>query len=69
VIKGDKFVVETGVAVDTAAEKERINKELEYIKGFIQSVTNKLSNEKFVAGAPAQVIDNDARSWPMEKPN
>jgi valyl-tRNA synthetase len=61
VIRGDKFIVETGVAIDTEAEKERINKELEYIKGFIQSVNNKLSNEKFVAGAPPQVIDNERK--------
>lgn len=42
--------------VDTAKEREALQKELDYTRGFLMSVDKKLSNEKFVAGAPAQVI-------------
>ena len=38
------------------AEKEKIEKELEYTKGFLTSVQRKLQNEKFVSGAPEQVV-------------
>lgn len=32
---------------------------MEYTKGFLVSVQKKLSNEKFVQGAPAQVLENE----------
>lgn len=40
-------------------EKEKVEKELKYLKGFLISVEKKLSNEKFMAGAPQKVIDNE----------
>jgi valyl-tRNA synthetase len=43
--------------VDAAKEKEDILRELDYNKGFLASVMKKLSNEKFVNGAPPQVIE------------
>jgi valyl-tRNA synthetase len=35
--------------------------ELNYTKGFLKSVQGKLSNEKFVAGAPEQVLANERK--------
>ena len=32
---------------------------MKYTQGFLRSVQGKLSNEKFVAGAPEQVIANE----------
>ena len=57
VIKSDEFFIpmEEG-AIDVEAEKVEILKELEYTKGFLNSVMKKLSNERFVAGAPEQVV-------------
>ena len=43
--------------IDKEAEKDRLAKELEYTKGFLESVMKKLSNEKFVANAKPEVID------------
>ena len=43
--------------IDAAKEREAIQKELKYQKGFLVSVDKKLSNEKFVSGAPASVIE------------
>lgn len=34
---------------------------MNYNKGFLKSVQAKLSNEKFVAGAPEQVIANERK--------
>nr|MBP9152405.1 valine--tRNA ligase [Flavobacteriales bacterium] len=56
VIKGVEFFVPLEGLVDAGEEKEKLQKELEYTKGFLNSVVKKLSNERFVAGAPEQVI-------------
>jgi len=52
-----EFYVPLEGKVDTVKEKEEIQKEIEYNQGFLNSVLKKLSNEKFVSGAPAQVIE------------
>ncbi len=41
------------------AEKERLSKELEYLKGFLKSVDAKLSNERFVQNAKPEIIANE----------
>ncbi len=56
VIKGDEFFIPLAGAVDLGAEKEEMEKELAYTKGFLISVEKKLSNERFVSGAPEQVV-------------
>ncbi|MEH0157141.1 valine--tRNA ligase [Limibacter armeniacum] len=56
VIKEDKFFVNLEGQLDTEAELEKLQKELEYTKGFLASVDKKLSNERFVSGAPEQVV-------------
>lgn len=53
----DKFFFITGQAIDTEAEKLRITAEIDYLRGFLDSVMVKLSNEKFVSSAPAKVVD------------
>lgn len=57
----EKFYVEMEQTIDAAAERERLGKDLAYYQGFIQSVQKKLSNEKFVAGAPANVIEAERK--------
>jgi valyl-tRNA synthetase len=42
--------------VDVAAERKKIEEELNYTQGFLASVEKKLSNERFVANAPEKVI-------------
>ena len=41
----DKFYMETSQPVDTVNQKKELEKELEYLKGFLQSVDKKLNNE------------------------
>ena len=57
----NEFFIPFGDTVDLEAEKEKLTKELEYFKGFLISVQKKLSNERFVSGAPAQVVDNERK--------
>jgi valyl-tRNA synthetase len=47
--------------VNLEEEKENLRKELEYTRGFLNSVMKKLSNERFVAGAPPQVIEMERK--------
>lgn len=47
--------------LDLGEEKAKTEEELKYLKGFLISVEKKLSNEKFMAGAPQQVVDNELK--------
>lgn len=54
------FIPLTG-PVDIESEKEKLHDELNYLQGFLKSVEKKLSNEKFVNGAPEQVVANERK--------
>jgi valyl-tRNA synthetase len=47
--------------MDKEAEIERLNKELEYNKGFLKSVQSKLANERFVSNAKPEIIENERK--------
>jgi valyl-tRNA synthetase len=55
-VDGNEYYIPFGETIDVEAEKKKITDELEYTKGFLQSVQRKLQNEKFMAGAPDQVV-------------
>lgn len=55
----EKYYLEVPMTIDVEAEKEKIQKELEYYRGFVASVEKKLSNERFVGGAPADVVERE----------
>ena len=61
VIKGSEYFVPVAEGVDVEKERELLQKELDYAKGFANSVTKKLSNERFVNNAPEQVITNERK--------
>ena len=54
------FVPLTG-SVDVEAEIKKLEEELKYAQGFLKSVEAKLSNERFVSGAPAAVVDKERK--------
>jgi len=51
-----EFYIPLANNINKEEEVERLTKELEYNKGFLQSVQKKLANEKFVANAKPEVI-------------
>ncbi|HLN21189.1 MAG TPA: valine--tRNA ligase [Bacteroidales bacterium] len=51
------FYVPLGDMLDKDAELKKIEEELEYQRGFFESVMKKLGNERFVANAPAKVLE------------
>jgi valyl-tRNA synthetase len=57
IVEGVEYFIPFGDSVDVAAEIKKMEEELKYTQGFLKSVQGKLSNERFVAGAPAQVLD------------
>lgn len=62
VVQTDKLYIETAAAnVNTDAQREQMQKELEYLQGFLQSVEKKLSNERFVQNAKAEVVDAEKK--------
>ena len=61
VLGTDKLYISSNVAIDTKAQKEQLEKDLAYQKGFLMSVDKKLSNEKFVANAKPEVIDAERK--------
>lgn len=57
----DSFSVPVGDLIDVAAEIEKQEKELKHLEGFLASIKKKLSNENFVANAPAAVIERERK--------
>jgi valyl-tRNA synthetase len=53
----DKIYIEANIEVDVAAQKEKLLKDLDYLKSFLNSIDRKLSNDRFVQNAKADVID------------
>ena len=56
-----EFSVPLGNNIDIEAELKKLNEELVYLEGFINSVRKKLSNEKFVANAKPEIVENERK--------
>ena len=61
VVGKDKFYLSTEQPVDTGNQREALQKQIEYLRGFLESVNKKLGNEKFIRGARAEVISLEQR--------
>lgn len=57
----DEFFVTLNIEIDVKAEKERLEKEREYLTGFLRSVDAKLANERFVSNAKPEVVENERK--------
>ena len=60
-VKAVEFFIPVTDNIDTEAELKKLEEELKYAQGFLKSVEAKLSNEKFVNGAPAAVVDKERK--------
>ncbi len=55
----NEFYMNITQNIDVEAERERIEKEISYLNGFLKGVNAKLSNERFVQNAKAEIVDNE----------
>jgi len=58
-VKSNEYFIPLADNIDVESEIEKLQKELDYTKGFLKSVEGKLSNERFVNNAPKQVVVNE----------
>ena len=61
IVKSNEFFIPFSEDIDVEAEIAKLKEELQYTKGFLKSVEGKLNNQKFMAGAPEQVVANEKR--------
>jgi valyl-tRNA synthetase len=50
-----------GSNVNVEEEKKKMEAEIAYLEGFLNSVNKKLSNEKFVANAKPEIVENERK--------
>ncbi|TCN64540.1 valine--tRNA ligase [Acetobacteroides hydrogenigenes] len=60
-VKTTEFFVPLGDKLDVEEELKKLTAELDYTKGFLNSVMKKLSNEKFVNSAPEAVVNGERK--------
>jgi valyl-tRNA synthetase len=61
IVRTNEYYVPVGDKINIVEELDKLQKELKYTRGFLASVTKKLSNEKFVNNAPANVVDAERK--------
>jgi len=61
IVGSTEFFVPLTGSVDVDAEIKKLEEELKYAQGFLKSVEAKLSNERFVSGAPAAVVEKERK--------
>jgi len=60
-VSTDECYVPLNENVDPVAERERLQKEKDYLQGFLKSVDAKLSNERFMANAKPEIIQAEQK--------
>jgi valyl-tRNA synthetase len=61
IVRTTEFFIPLEGKIDAEKDRENLVKELEYQRGFLASINKKLENERFVSGAPPQVIENERK--------
>jgi len=56
-VQATEIYIPLNEAIDVEAELEKLHEDLKYHQGFLKSVDKKLSNERFVSGAAAAVVE------------
>jgi valyl-tRNA synthetase len=59
--KSNEYFIPISGNIDVEAEIAKLSTELVYVQGFLNSVRIKLSNEKFVANAKPEIIENERK--------
>lgn len=61
VVQTEKIYLQSHAEVDVEAQRDKMEEELKYLKGFLVSVDKKLGNEKFVANAKPEILANEQK--------
>jgi valyl-tRNA synthetase len=60
-VSTDEFYVPLYENLDPIAESVRLQKEKEYLTGFLRSVNSKLTNERFMANAKPEIVETELK--------
>ena len=60
-VNANEYFIPVEGKIDVTAEIKKLTIELIYQQGFLKSVQTKLSNDKFVANAKVEIIDNERK--------
>ena len=66
IVKSVEIYVPLEGLIDLEIERQRLQKEITRLEGSLAGIEKKLSNEKFVSGAPAEVVEKERakqRDW------
>jgi valyl-tRNA synthetase len=60
-VKATEYFIPLSGSQDVEAEREKLQKELDYTRGFLDSVMRKLGNEKFISNAKPDIVENEIK--------
>jgi valyl-tRNA synthetase len=60
-VKSNEYFIPITGSINVEEEIAKLSEELKYTQGFLKSVQAKLSNEKFVGGAPEKVLEMERK--------
>ena len=60
-VKSNEYFIPIAGSINVEEEIKKLREELNYTEGFLKSVQKKLSNERFVSGAPEQVVASEKK--------
>ena len=60
-VNANEYFIPIAGSINVAEEIAKLSEELVYFQGFLKTVELKLSNEKFVAGAPEKVLEMERK--------
>jgi len=58
-VKSNEYYIPLRSKINLGEERKRLESELSYTRGFLQSVNKKIQNEKFVKSAPEEVVKKE----------
>lgn len=61
VVEHEKLFIKSNAQVDVAQQKAQLEQDLAYLKGFLNAVEKKLSNERFVASAKPEIVATEQK--------
>ncbi|MCD7971524.1 MAG: valine--tRNA ligase [Candidatus Azobacteroides sp.] len=57
----NEYAIPLGNTINVEEELKKLEDELVYLQGFLKSVMNKLNNERFVANAKPEIVENERK--------